>query len=275
MSLQTDINGIPALTLRVALIAGMLVSSRDAGAQQPPASGDVTSQRAERVKSLLNEIIIQRTGDFERITSEYAESHISEIRSIVQEHVLEALNRSDKPDDVRHALKAVLGAIEPSFAFSADLKGVKTAVAAFSLNYGGALTDMRGILLGYRKTELGYEVAADESMRDCTLVLEDLYSPRANEMWLLADARVRYFLTGAPKKVVLYSFDGYKFKELWTGGGMYGEVKIGKSEFTVDYMVPGQPGVNPAFGEGNRTFRDTVKLTSGGPVASKQELSQK
>ena len=259
-----------SLTLRGALIAVTLILPPHAGAQQTPASGDVTSQRAERVKSLLNEIVIQRDGDFERITEEYAESHISEIRSIIQEHVLEALNRSDKPDGVRRALKDVRGALEPSYVYFADLKGVTTVVAAFELRWGGALPDRRGILLGYRKTGLAYELAAEASV-EYDLTLEKLNSPRENEMWLLAWGGIKYIF-GHIEQVVLYSFDGYQFKALWVGGGQNAEVKIMRDEVTVDYMVSRNPY---NLTEGARMFRDTVRLTSGGPEVSKQELPQK
>jgi hypothetical protein len=176
-------------------------------------------------------------------------------------------------EDVQNGVKALFDGIRPGgnpipvFIHFADLKGVKTFVVGFGVRYG--TFDAKVFLQGFPKTGLAYEFAVEsgESMKTCDLqFLDKLNSPRENEIWLLAHGGASDVMRYV-EVIVLYSFDGYGFKELWSGSAVNPEYKFTDDGFTVTSVHKD--------GDTVVTGRDRVRFTSGGPVVSTQEMRQK
>src|SRR5579864_4504515 len=79
-----------------------------AWAQQKSTQPAGSAQRTAQIKALASEILLLTKEDVSRVTEQYIEDHINQIRKIVQEQILETLSLSDKPADVRDSLRLVL-----------------------------------------------------------------------------------------------------------------------------------------------------------------------
>ncbi len=190
-----------------ASLVGALCSAQAPSAQLT--SSAAWAQRAERLQKLAKERTPEESG---------GAAVNAEIRRIVQEQVLETLNKSEEPEDVREALKFVLGYPKfPSdpkypFAYSSSLQGVKTLVVGYSLPG----TEIKVAIDGFRKVGLTYEliVGTGSALDGCNFSLYQLDSPRPNEAWFVGYGQAigasHYWVP-----IQIYSFDGYAFKELW------------------------------------------------------------
>ena len=233
--------------------------------------GAVELARAAEVKKLGEEITAHSVEDAKRLTKESFEAHFSEIRSIVDQEILDALNRDDRPESVLEAMRTVMGGKsafgQGPFAYAANLNGVKTFVAGFDYGYGLAIPTVKVVIDGYRKVGTSYEKAADTDaeLNGCGLILEPLNSPRLNETWFLAHGYV-VGASGQWQLMRMYSFDGYAFQQVWSAGHTQMEtpvVEIGKDTVTITY--------NRARDYGHR-LRLMLHLTFGGVIESATPL---
>ena len=257
----------------VILLGTLLVTH--ASAQEKREQSAAVLERAATVKRLAQEILTRTQEDVKRVTKEYAENRLSGIRRVVQEQVLETLNQSGSPDDVRETLRAVLGTSNlfgenprSPFVYKSNLQGVEVLVTGYEWAYGGVGVPWIKVMIdGYRKVGLRYELAAEtgEGLEGCDLVLDRLSSPRPNEAWFLAYGHIigasRYL-----QPVRIYSFDQYEFKVLWDPGQlkMDPSFEIDKDAVTITYHRDG---------DREHLFRDIVALSTGGPVVSTSEVA--
>jgi hypothetical protein len=249
---------------RFAIPSAFLVAALCNGQPTQSASSAALVQRASEIQKLAKE---RNAEEKDGGTAVYAE-----MRRIVQEQVLETLSRSEKPEDVREALKLVLGypkfPDDPKypFVFSSDLQGLKAFVAGYSLlgPEGKVAID------GFRKVGLVYELVTETgaALNGCNFVLEELDSPRQNETWFLGYGHAiggsHYWVP-----IQIYSFDGYNFKELWATDANHPplepQIQISKEAVVITYLrdVAREP-----------VYRDTISLTVGGPIVSTITLPQ-
>ena len=169
-------------------------------AQEPPGQRIVQSTaqllRIQRIKRLTDEIWIRTPGDSKRVTKEYVEERLSQMRKVVQDQVLEMLNHSERIEDLRESVTALFKEADlwhdsgRPIVYAADLQGLRAIVVGYSWAYGTrGIPSSRVFIDGYRKTGQTYELAAEtgESLGDCcALALDRLDSPRLNEAWFLA-----------------------------------------------------------------------------------------
>jgi hypothetical protein len=254
------------LTIAQTLLIAALLSGQ--------VEGTVRLERAARIKRLSEEIWSRTAEDGDRVTKAYAAAHLSEIRQIIREQVVETLQTSEDPEVVRQAVRAILPT-EPwangglVFVNSSALQGVKTFVLGYDWEYGGlGIPNKKVMIDGYRKAGLSYELAAEtgDALNGCTLELIQLDSPRLNEMWLLAHAKVRG-ASAIVEYMRIYSFDGYQFKELWAPPWEPRKeptFKITKDAVTISYC--------PYIMECRPFYQDAILLTNGGLVVSTAEF---
>jgi len=251
-----------------------------ATAQSQPATSKIVA-RSQLATRLWQEIQVSRPADANRVTPDYAETHIKQLRATIAEQMVDALNSDDTPARIKEGLNAVTGGMRrgpdgptETFAYSADLHGVKAVIIGFNIRYGGAgLGSAKAILQGYRKIGLSYElVVEEEALVDCGLVMAQINSPRQNEIWLLAHGQVSWYM-GDMERIQLYTFDGYEFKMLWAApvSRINPEYKFTGDSITVtsEDRSPEHPPVPPF---GYPKIQDTVLLNDGGPVASTHTL---
>jgi hypothetical protein len=260
------------LAISYACLVGLLCK-----AQGPPTRSDPSAQpqRAERLKELGDYLQIRTPEDVARVTEEYSNGPLKEFRRIVQEQVLETLNQSDKPEDIR---RAVLSLGVTSFvqgnkgwppAYSFDLQGVKTFVVAYEWAYGPLGTPRIKVMIdGFRKVGLIYELAAEtgDGLEGCDIRLLPLDSPRPNETWFLATGQImgssRYL-----EPMRIFSFDGYQFKDLWAPSALRRDpgIDVKGDTVTVTYYQEN---------DSEHALQDTITLTSGGPIVSTLAVQQ-
>lgn len=260
------------LRCSVILLTTILLQVQQPG-QQKSGQSAARLQRSEQVKKLASEIWIRTREDENRVTKDYAEDRLAQVRKIVQGEVLETLGRG-KPEDVREAVAAIFQGTDiwgkrpgEPFVYSTNLQGLQTLVVGYSWIYGPTgIPWTKVIIQGYRTAGLTYEVAAEtgEALGGCDLKLHQLDSPRVNEAWFLAHGHLighsRY-----KEMVRIYGFDGYQFKELWAPAGpmYFPAFKIAKDKVTVTRE-------SELWEEG--MLQDTILLRIGGPVVTTVRL---
>src|SRR5207248_8730834 len=88
------------LSLTTVLLDGQTPSSLEDG---------VVVSRAEQIGKVAADLMYRTEADSARLTKEYTTAGLSQIRRIVRDQVLETLNASERPDDVRDAVAALFG----------------------------------------------------------------------------------------------------------------------------------------------------------------------
>jgi hypothetical protein len=252
--------------MRAALAAPLLL-----GAALCRAQGSA-QDRANQFKELAAEMHHEPGDPAPAIlTQKKFDDLLSRMRGIVQEEVLDTLNRTDKPEDARAAVRSLLGEDpyrnkELPYVYSSNLQGLKVVVVGYYITPDSGPEVM---IDGFRKAGLTYELAAETggSLSLCILRLDQLDSPRSNEAWFLARGPV-VMASRAVEKLSIYSFDGYEFKGLWNAAGVWRrpEIKITQDTITVvhyDDNDTEQP-----------VYKDTIRLTTGGLVVSTITLQQ-
>jgi hypothetical protein len=142
---------------------------------------DPAQERARQFKALADEIQIGTPDAATRLTLQYLDDHVSEMHRIVQREILETLNQTDKLEDVRKAVKSLIGDDpfgnkELPYVYSSSLQGLKTIVVGYTLPYS---MGPKVMIDGFRKAGLTYELAAGtgEALSGCVLQLKQLDPP--------------------------------------------------------------------------------------------------
>ncbi len=261
------------------LIASSILLRAIAVGQQVPTPVESRSRRLANVKSLADDIWSHSADDNARITKDYAANHINQIRGIIRDEVLETLNRTGEPADVREAVASLLGGMgewaaeATPYVYSTDLNGVKTVVVAYPWFFGTTAIPRAAVTIqGYRSLGAAYALADEtgKALDDCGLILDRLSSPRGNEVWLLAHGQVFGFM-GHEEVIRIYSFDGYSFKELWAPEAprISPEYAITNDAVTVTYFGPNR---GTPYNKQQDRLRDTIRLTTGGTIVSTETI---
>lgn len=211
------------------------------------------SAAVEHIRALQRELAPVNNEEYGRITPDFKESHLTEIRKSIQSEVLAALRVSDDADALGKLSQMLHSQIDPNNHFQEDsmvahrvgIGGFTGVVVGYPLYYGsGVFPTTRVVIDGYRNTGGGYELAAETgiALENCGLVLTQLPSPRPNEAWFLAHGHL-YGNQVYHEVARIYAFDGYQFKELW---------------------APPEPLDHPDF----KVLKGAVVVTYGGPELS-------
>jgi hypothetical protein len=132
-------------------------------------------------------------------------------------------------------------------------------VAGYCILHGGAaLPGSTTVLEGFRKVSDKYEARAQagEALGDSLIRLEELSSPRSDEMWFVAHGQQLQVMQYA-EKISIYSFDGVRFNELWAlPSKKQASVQVEKDSVRVTFEDPAREPLMVL----------TVALTPAGPV---------
>jgi len=261
--------------LSLALAASLLLAGLHA--QSPIAQPGGNAQRVERVRALLKELAPATNEEYSRITSEYKERHLSEIRKVIQSGILESLGESDDPTRVAKALQSLAdpdGRLPggSTFVIRAQIAGITGIVVGYPIYYSrSAFPTTRVVIDGYRRTGSVYQLAAEtgQALENCGLTLTELESPRSNEAWFLAHGQL-YGDQVYHEVARIYSFDGYHFKDVWAPDAAmdHPTFKVSNGAVVIMYLGPNQATV----GYHQATIEDTVGLTSGGAAVTTRVL---
>lgn len=240
-----------------------------AEAQPQSAESVERAQSIQHIQTLSREIQGFSHPDLAKIPEQYLDDHISQIRKAVQSGVLEALRENDEADSLQKVLGALTAGVSPdAIVYRVAVGGTTGIVAGYSIFYGGAIPSIKVIIDGYRKTgSSSYELAAEsgQSLDDCALKLEELISPRPGEAWFFAHGQLHDGMV-YKEMMRIYSFDGYKLKELWVPADPKEQPSF---EITKDAVIVTYAGENQSVNAFHQpVMRDTVRLTPDGPVAS-------
>jgi hypothetical protein len=243
-----------------------------ARAQTPSDEPMGGTQRIQRVRTLLRELTPTNNDEYRRITPAFREDHLGEIRNLVQSGILESLKTSDDAQAIGKVLQSYIDSNElgsGQFIYHYQLGGIKAIVIGYAVRFGGAaISSVRVIIDGYRNTGSGYELAAEtgQALEDCTLKMAQLVSPRPNEAWFLAHGQVQYGGSVYKEVIRIYSFDGYKFDDMWAPEAPKENPKF---EISKDSVVVTYDGPNLGnLGFHQPVLEDTVHLTANGAVVT-------
>jgi hypothetical protein len=200
-------------------------------------------ERAERVKSITEQLKIRSAEDYQRYTPQFRDKLTDEVRQLLKAQVLDSL--AERESDVsllREQLKTFLAdPIWPEhsgapYVIEATLVGVPVKVAAFELIRGGAgAPETKIFIQGFRKVGANWEFASEtgDDLDGHGLFLMELKSPRANELWLLAYG-VKTGSNILSLRMRVYAFDGERFTTLLSPPDRpYGQVQVEGDQIVV------------------------------------------
>lgn len=220
------------------------------------------NSQAGRVAQLRREILANSEQDNARLRRNgYVAEHLNEIRSLVRAEILQGLNNGVATDQVAEGLRSMLQDDwkAPVSVIHARANGMDLVVAGYCILHGGAaLPGSTTVLEGFRKVSDKYEARAQagEALGDSLIRLEELSSPRSDEMWFVAHGQQLQVMQYA-EKISIYSFDGVRFNELWAlPSKKQASVQVEKDSVRVTFEDPAREPLMVL----------TVALTPAGPV---------
>lgn len=257
--------------LALLLLVFMFLISVGASQEGSP-SASTRVLRANRLKTIENEIAIRSFADGVRNTELYTEEHFSEFRRIVQEEAIETLSKQESAKALHESLKALLPA-EPGipnwpFVISADIQGVRTFFVGYDISYGpGGGSYRRDVIEAFAKAGQTYQAVsgAGQMLKNWGMQdLRKLTSLNKNEAWLFTYGKL-FGYNQASYNIAILSFDGREFKELWRTPKTteIRDYRIEGDTITVNYV---RQYVDNSYRSHDQPMRDTIRLTLGGPV---------
>jgi hypothetical protein len=141
------------------------------------------------------------------------------------------------------------------------LDGLEVALIGYSITYGGAaLPHASPVVEAFRRIGSSYEEVAyaGQSLDGSSIRLEKLNSPIAGEIWIFAHGQQSQVMQ-YHEKMCIYSFDGYRLRELWSAERPLkgAEFKITKDVVRITYEDEAHEGP---------LLVKTIALTVNGPV---------
>jgi hypothetical protein len=217
---------------------------------------------AGRVTQLRRELLAYTAEDDARLRSNgYVAEHLKEIRNLVRAEILRGLNNGVATEQVAKGLRSMLQDDwnVPVSLIHARINGIDLIVVGYSILHGGAaLPGSTTVLEGFRNVRDKYEACAEpgDGASDSLMRLDELPSPRSDEMWFMAHGQQLQVMQYA-EKIGIYSFDGVRFNKLWTTlPKKQASLQVEKDSVRVTFEDPER--VSPMV--------LTVALTPAGPV---------
>jgi hypothetical protein len=149
------------------------------------------------------------------------EDRVLNLRNLIREEILSRLNSgSEKPADLYLQIRPILEdrPDRPVGVVARRLNGVDAIVIGYSLLFGSSgLPSAATFVEGFRKEGAQYFFAdgVGDKLAVAHVQINELHSPWSSELWLLTHGQQ----TGVMQyheRIAIYSFDGFRFKTLWT-----------------------------------------------------------
>lgn len=269
----------------------LLAVARTGTAQEHQDKLQQATERARRLQAqILDKTCIRENFPVAgQVTSTYPDCIASEIiglRGLLRDYSLWKLNqptvdikqlvddlRSINDIYVRETVWSKLPSSRKGIAFDFE-QTTTTGELLILVSYfsSGAMATPSGIIIiqGFRKEGTDYRFAGEtgESVSGVMNLhpLEILPSQISSEMWLLVGGQVGGFM-GDLERARIYSFDGYKFRELWKPEDRQDmEITVNGTEIRATYLGP---KVYRFGGDLQDHMEERLQLTAGGVLQTR------